>query len=233
MLKKILVLLPLAGIAVASAQEPSDYPIHLTSYPSVRKELKLNAEVVGKIDKIKKESQAKFMAMIAPTAKNPNQIRDVDRATAMKERAKADRAVLALLSAEQKTRLMQIGFQYDGAFAFGKPFVVKALGITPDQRQKLDGVFGASIRKYQASVMPIAKPGSIVGRGDTNPKSTVKKLMEAKLVLMKAVNAGSLKVLTSAQRTKWAKMQGKPFDVLSLYAPVSGRTLAGHSKAVR
>lgn len=209
-----------AAISFAQTTSSSEYPLFLLRRSLVQKELKISAATAKKLDQIQKESMARYLKLIAPGPEDPSQVRAADPVKVRQERMKTDAAMLALLSATQKSRLLQIGYQYNGAFSFAEPTVAKKLGLSANQKSKLDSAAKAAMDEYHKAVSPIVRPGSIV-KPHTPIATTTKRLMEAKVTMMKKLNAAADKILTGAQRKVWKQMQGKPFDVAPLYNPQS------------
>jgi Spy/CpxP family protein refolding chaperone len=212
-------ILTAATVIAAQAQSAADYPLFLLGQSSVQKELKLGVATVAKLKKIEKEASARYLAMIQPTSGKPDQIRQPDPVALRKERAKTDSAKLALLSSTQKKRLLEIGYQYNGAFSFAQPSVAKRLGLSATQKTRLETAANSAISGYRKAIAPIVKPGSIVSKGRGDRKSTIQKLVAAKLAMMKSMNGAADKILTPTQRAKWKQMKGKPFNVASLFKP--------------
>jgi hypothetical protein len=106
-----------------------------------------------------------------------------------------------LLDKTQKTRLHEIAIQVAGAGALQDAGVVKKLGLTQEQRDKL-----ASIRKDFAA----RQREIFAGEGDQAERfAKMGKLREEQ-------TAKATEVLTKDQQEQFMKMKGKSFDVAQL-----------------
>jgi hypothetical protein len=223
MSRSILILFALLSIAFAQTHKPqplpklqTQYPVYLLQYPSVSKELGISSSVRQKVTKIRSDADRRRLAMMAPTTAHPNQPR-FSAQEYIAEAKRTDDAILALLSSKQKARLAEIGLQYAGAFGLLDTRVGRELNMTTQQQLRLQDAATKRERAF-AQVMRSITGGSahLVG---SDPKAQTKKLMDARIAMIKNLNGDAVNILTPVQRTKWSHMQGKPFPVESLYAP--------------
>jgi serine/threonine protein kinase len=101
----------------------------------------------------------------------------------------------AILTPAQQVRLRQIGLQSEGLGAFRDPEVAAALGLTPDQRERVrviedDAAFGWM--RAMAQGTPPGEPGPPPG---TKGPSTTERI---------------LALLTDGQARKWRELTGEP-----------------------
>lgn len=114
-----------------------------------------------------------------------------------KQREEMQKKVDAILTDAQKTRMKEIQYQLMGSRAFTNPEVVKVLGITEAQSKELEALNPQRGQGAQGG-------GGGQGGSQMTPEERQKRREER----MKK----SLEVLTDAQRAKWQKMIGKPFE---------------------
>jgi hypothetical protein len=98
-----------------------------------------------------------------------------------------------ILTADQQTRLRQIGLQSEGSSAFRDPEVAAKLELTPEQRERIrviedDAAFGWMRSMGRAPV-----------QGEAGSEAKERK-----------TNERLLAVLTGAQLQKWRTMTGEP-----------------------
>ena len=234
MIKRILVLLTLCAVAMTQAQgtpkDRSRYPTFLVSgYPSVRKDLGLSDSVSKKIARIQSESEKRNLMMISPTPANPNQVHRPSFAEIQAAMSKTENSILALLSTKQKARLRQIGYQYAGGFGIGEPEVAQALHITAAQRTKLSEVGRKALISYSQAMKSVVKNPHVTQGKTKDPNITSKEFGTLRVKMMKVLDADVAKILTAKQLAQWRQMQGKPFPVATLYAPVMKRAAAARS----
>lgn len=116
--------------------------------------------------------------------------------------------VEAILKAEQKERLEQIGVQLLGGRALTRPEVAKKLGLSEDQRDKLDDLFPP----FGGYGTPSAPPRNDDAGGKVGgAKGGDSKAGDARLS-PEDLNKKALEVLTAEQRSQFEQMQGKKID---------------------
>ena len=95
-------------------------------------------------------------------------------------------------------RLWQIDLQIQGLAALRNPAVIAALGLTVEQREKLNAVFKEADKKH-------GKP--------LQPTITTIIMMGGKMPDDEELTDKASRVLTPRQREKFEKMKGKPVDL--------------------
>jgi hypothetical protein len=107
-----------------------------------------------------------------------------------KQREELQGKIEAVLTPAQKSRIQQIQYQMMGWRAFTSEEVAKELGITADQAKKLD------------EISPQGRQPGVAQ--ELSPEERQKRREERM--------AKAFAILTAAQRAKWEKMIGKPFE---------------------
>lgn len=122
-----------------------------------------------------------------------------ERAKALEElrarQQETEKKVEAVLTAPQKTRLNEIWLQAAGTAALSNPEIAKELGISDEQKTKLDAV-----RQESLTAMREAFQGG--GPPDREEMQKLRKEADDKV----------LAVLSADQRSKLEKMKGKKVD---------------------
>ena len=109
--------------------------------------------------------------------------------------------LLAILTAEQKTRLSEIVMQAQGFATYLRPEVQEQLGFTAEQTEKLKALENESSTKLREQPRP--------ARGDREAMEKARKEREA--VIRERTEAVE-KLLTPAQKEKLQALKGKEFD---------------------
>jgi hypothetical protein len=164
------------------------------------------------------DERAQLKALTARLRKQRDEIigdlRGLTSTDRQARRAKAARAneqeLTASLSPTQQTRLRQIHLQILGPMAFREPAVIAALGLTPEQQDRIklieadrllpfrgDGPRPDFPRPDGPSRTPGGQPFGPKGRGFSE--------------FWRADVERILAVLTDDQRTRWRELTGKPF----------------------
>ncbi len=187
-------------------------PLTVAGFEPVQKELGLNADQADKvkdvIDGYREEMgqeiqgagidfQALRDAPAAEREKTMAQIAEISKKVSDKFLPKLNE----ILDKTQKTRLHEIAIQVAGAGALQDAGVVKKLGLTQQQQDKL-----ASIRKDFA-----ARQREIFAAGGDQAERFAK--MRG---LREEQTTKATEVLTTDQKEQFTKMKGKTFDVAQL-----------------
>jgi type 1 glutamine amidotransferase len=182
--------------AVAWAQPPfggprgGPSPAMLLGQESVRKELKLSAEQIKKVEELSDKMRAKMQDAFA--------LEEPERGKKLQElNQENDKALAAVLAPEQAKRLKQIAYQQQGTAALATAEVAKEIGLSDEQRKQIADINDETGRKTRELLQPGAKPD----------EATRAKIEE----LRKAGSDKVLAVLTDAQRAAWKDLQGEPF----------------------
>jgi type 1 glutamine amidotransferase len=162
----------------------------LLGQESVRKELKLSADQLKKVDELADRMRAKMQDAFA--------LEEPERGKRLQELNRAnDQALASVLTPEQARRLKQIVYQQQGTAALATPEVARALGLSGEQRQRIGEINEETGRKTRELSRPGAAPDD----------ATRARMAE----LRKAGSDRALAVLTDAQRAAWKDLQGEPF----------------------
>ena len=166
-------------------------PRTLLAIAEVCKELGISDDQKKQIDhllaEVQRQMQASFGRMnfedLQKLSPEERQKRfEEARKTSEEAGRKADEKLEAILNAKQRARLSQLRIQREGLAAFNRPEIVRQLGLTDDQRDKLR-------RIQEQSFGPFAG----------GPQTQVKALADARAVL------------TDAQKAQWDELKGKEF----------------------
>lgn len=165
----------------------------------VQKELKLEKEQVEKAEEALKGVMGKYQDQFA-------KLRDLGREEAREKmqemmtsiNTESMKALDSVLKPEQVARLKQIQLQQEGAQAFAKPEIQKALKLSDDQKEKVKLI----TEDYDKERRALFQPGGNVQGGFEKMGALRKETMER-------VQA----VLTDEQRKAWKELTGEPFEV--------------------
>jgi tetratricopeptide (TPR) repeat protein len=158
---------------------PGTSPLHLLSQPSVREELALSDEQAQAVADLSDGRRDLFHSK--------NKSSDEWRQK-LDEFAVKDKALPAMLMPSQAKRLQQIALQQRGAFALAEPDVAAVLGLSDEQRDKIQSLH----------LPPPPRHG---------PRPDWKKFEEG----AKKAKEQMLAVLGADQRMQWDKLIGEPF----------------------
>ena len=143
---------------------------------------------------------------------SPGTIPDPGRLPSIPPGSEAERISLTeILTPQQMERLKQIDLQVQGIDALKNPEVIGALGLTLEQREKLNAAFKKADKQLHnpalATVGGMMAMGLVPGQSEQELKEEV------------------LKVLTPEQRKKFEKMKGKQINLTRTIAITSGAPL--------
>lgn len=176
--------------------------VFLLRDPKVQKELGVTAAQKTKIDAVMKTMPGRG-GPGDQGAQGGNERRRQGTPTAkpggdmMSQMQKSEKALNALLTASQKSRLKQLQCQRSGPMILMSDDYAKQIGLTSTQKQQIT----KNLQSFWQKNMP--KPGSNPGTQRMD-RTKMEKLRDDS-------NNQILKVLTTAQKQKWAAMKGKPF----------------------
>lgn len=166
--------------------------LSLLTQKSVQDELKMSEEQITKAAE-QVEKQRESFAGLRDLSREERQVK-------MQEREKANQALLAeILKEDQLKRFKQISLQQRGGQALSDPEVAQALGLSTEQKDRIQAIQEAS----QGELRELFQAGA--GGGD---RAELQKKAEA---LRASVNEKATAVLTAEQQTKWKEMNGAPF----------------------
>ena len=180
----VVALLAVAGTASAQRMFGSMPRHFLLLNPKVEAELKLTAAQKAAIDKACGD---------AVSSDDQGRIRiQMTGATDMDE---IKVALRKSITPAQDKRLMEIWLQRDGTMTLGDADVQKELGLTPDQKKKIEAImeeFGDGMQELIHST-----GGNITLEASKSLRDGTKKKLDT--------------VMTEAQKAKFETMKGKPF----------------------
>jgi Spy/CpxP family protein refolding chaperone len=160
----------------------------LLAQKSVQEELKLSDEQIKKAAELQEKQRGSFKDF---QGKSREEIVKL-----LQQRSQeTDKALSAFLKPDQHARLKQISLQLRGSMAFADPMVADALGLSAEQKEKLE-----TLRRETGEA------ARALFQGGFNDE-TRKKLAE----LRQNANDKAINVLTSEQQAKWKQMTGEPF----------------------
>jgi hypothetical protein len=173
----------------------------LLTRPEVQTELKLTAEQKTKAEALaetlREERRGRFQDLRDATPEERTKVMSEWRTEEMKR-------VNAVLNPDQQKRFRQISLQQEGPMAVIHADVASELGLTDDQKKKVQEI-QAQMRAEQQNLFQDAG-------GD---REALRGKMEA---LRKSSNDKVVAILTDAQKTKWKEMTGAPLTLGTLGA---------------
>lgn len=177
-------------------------PYLLLVQKSVQEELKLTPEQAGRVAEEANKSWASYQELR-------------QRRLGLEERrqkrealqAGAERVIADILKPNQFRRFQQISWQLRGAWALLEPEPVRTLGLTDEQKQKLQVL----LEDADKEVREITRDGR---NEETQKKARA---------LRKRTTEKAFGLLTDAQRARLKELQGEPFKgEIRLRVPTSG-----------
>jgi hypothetical protein len=193
-------------VAAALAQGPgggrgmggrTNDPTFLLGTEQVQKELDLQDEQKTAVQKLADDNQQAIMDLRNSGASFQ------EMGEKMQARAKENKKkVYEILLPPQRERLDQIVLQVAGAQALGRPEVAEKLGLSDDQKTKLQGLADAAQQKR----MDLFSAGPPADQQE----------MQDRMQKMQKISADqkdkAMEMLSAEQKDKFEKMQGKKFD---------------------
>ena len=168
--------------------------LKLIHTPEVQKELKLEgASLKSFLDELVKIDGPWWRARIKPEEEQRKIIANQEQLLI--------EALRKYVSPERMERLKQIELQSQGTRMFGRPDVVKAVGLTKAQSTRLSELYSATDK---------------VSKKLHGAKAQDKKLMEEAQAAKEAETKGVAEVLTTAQKAAFSKLMGNTFDTMKL-----------------
>jgi hypothetical protein len=180
------------GPGFGGGRGPGGNSLGLLTQKSVQEELKMSDEQVKKATEQVEKQRESFAGL--------RDLSREERQAKMQETAKANQAVLAdILKEDQLKRFKQISLQQRGGQALADPEIAQALGLSTEQKDRIQAIQDAS----QNEMRELFQAGAAGG-----DRQEMQKKAEA---LRASVNEKSTSVLTAEQQTKWKEMNGEPF----------------------
>ena len=207
------------GVIFGKAQQPG-YPIFLLQYSSMQRELHLSRAVIAKESKLQSDAIQRHLRLITPDPSKPNTTRSLTPQQAQEEADRMESEAVALLSPAQKSRLREVGYQFEGAMGLLNPLVAQKIAVTAQERAKLQNAVRLRQQAY-SKVLSISMPG--IHATGTDPNVARKKVAMGRLAMIRGLNVDAAKILSAQQLALWKKMQGKPFPIEPLYLELPKR----------
>ncbi len=176
--------------------------LQLLSRNDVKKDLKLNDEQSSKIQALQDEQRAQMQQMMEEM-RNGGQRPDQETMRKMFEEStkKQNEAIAKILTPAQIARLKQIRVQLSGSRIIMDAEIQKELGITADQKTKIEGL-QAKQRDANAAIMEKVQNQELSREEATAAREKNNKILEEEIA----------KVLTDAQKAKLKEMAGPKFE---------------------
>jgi Spy/CpxP family protein refolding chaperone len=173
----------------------------------VQKELKLSEDQVAKVKAIQQEAFAGFAGGAGGGGRGAN-LSDEERQTRREEFAKraeeTNKKYLAVLDADQTTRIKQVQLWVSGAAGVGSnEEAAKELKLTDDQKAALKAINDEATKK---------RTEMFAGGGRGASEEERAKRTEQMASLRKDTEAECLAVLTDEQKSQFTKMRGPKFE---------------------
>jgi Spy/CpxP family protein refolding chaperone len=170
----------------------------------VEADLKLNDDQKTKLSALREKAQEKRREMMQSLAGNGGgggggriQISDEQRKAFTKLSEDNAKELSAVLTPEQNKRLREIWVQTSGQRVLQNAEIAKELGISADQKTKIDDLFAKQMEATMA----------LFQNRDLDQEERRSKMENNNKVLADEIN----KVLTETQKTKLKEMSGAPF----------------------
>ncbi|MFQ3586845.1 MAG: hypothetical protein SNJ76_04165 [Fimbriimonadaceae bacterium] len=165
----------------------------------VQAELKLTADQRTRLEQMQERMRQQMMERMQSGGMMGD--REAMQAEFRRMQEETTRQVNSILTADQQKRLKEISIQMAGARAVMREDVAKELGITADQKTRLDRLQEAQ-RAANQSIMEKMRNGEL-------DREQGQASMERNRVTL---DAEIMKILTEAQRAKLKEMGGAPFQ---------------------
>jgi Spy/CpxP family protein refolding chaperone len=171
----------------------------------VQEELKITEDQKGKIKTAGDELREKYPLGFGFGKKDAKRPSKEELEKTFKERSEAEKkAIAAILTREQATRLKQIERQQDVARTLTTDEdAIKELKLTDEQKTKIKDLADENQKEMRGLF-----GGGGGGKGGFN-----KEAIEKMQTLRKELKEKTMKVLTEDQTKTWTAMIGKPFEV--------------------
>jgi hypothetical protein len=180
------------GPGFGGGRGPGGNSLGLLTQKSVQDELKMSDEQIKKATEQVEKQRESFAGL--------RDLSREERQAKMQENAKANAAVLAdILKEDQLKRFKQISLQQRGGQALADPEIAQALGLSTEQKDRIQAIQEAS----QNEMRELFQAGAADGDRQEMQKKTE--------TLRAAVNDKSTAVLSAEQQTKWKELNGEPF----------------------
>ena len=182
----------------------------------IRTELHISEGQGDSISKLLSSHAGQQQAISKELAKAKPEQYSAIQAKLDKVEAATAKSILGVLQPSQKERLMQLAIQDAGIFALKNGEIAAKVGLTPDQKTKVQEIatlavatsdeLGAKMAE-QLQAVPQGKAGDAKRKGIVKAFEPKIKQTETK------AEAQVLALLSKAQVAKWKSLKGKPFKL--------------------
>lgn len=197
--------------------------VELVASPNVAQDLKLTESQCTERNKLfeafqtfRDETVGKMQTL--PQDKQEALAREIDS-----QRTELDRKLVAILTASQLNRLMEIGIQQEGFVALQDDLVAGQVALTPAQRAKIKVICGRVDKAqddYQAAVgeamskipEPTVSDDASIKAYNAKQEAALKAMKPQEkqfLAVKEAAQKEIYALMTPAQRNKWSAIHGK------------------------
>ena len=173
-------------------------PVTLLGMPAIQKELKLDESQIEKSRELIEATRQKSLGLAKQLADVPaaeRRAKQMELLGAMNQESM--KSVAAILKPDQHARLLQLEIQRRGFIAFLDPEILKTLGVSDEQKEKINTIRVEQETAYRALVSAALKNKEMVVRADDVRHATLVRMVDA---------------LTDDQKKKWKEMTGEAFE---------------------
>lgn len=224
----IAVFLAAAAIAAVAVAEPQESLLQRTAQriasPNVAVDLGLSKAQTADRDKLFAAFQVDRTALVEKILAAPADRQDALNGELGKLQSDLDGRLLALLTAGQQRRLLQIGVQEEGSEALLDDMVSREVGLSVAQLAKIRTVYDKVLKAqddYQSALgealakIPDPKPNDTAAMDAyvEKQKAVVASLKPKEKAFLDAKTAGNKQIfnlMTPQQQKKWFALHGKP-----------------------
>lgn len=176
-------------------------PVGLLRMPEVRKELSLTEDQNKQVDEALAQSNPGRGGGAGGGGGNFQNLSQEEQQKRMEEMRKrmdeATASVKKVLTPEQNKRLDQLALQRQGASALARPEIAKDLGLSAEQKEKIETIQESSRPQF----------GNFRDLSDEQRQKAFAEMQEKQ----QKAQTEMLAVLTDEQKTKFSEMKGKEF----------------------
>ncbi|TWT82102.1 hypothetical protein CA13_35630 [Planctomycetes bacterium CA13] len=180
--------------------------IGLLMIEKVREEVSLDDDQAAALKKVREDSQSERPDFDFRNASEEERSKFFEKM--QKERAeqasKVQSQIEQVLLPDQMDRLKEISLQVRGVMALSDPDVQSELGITSEQKEKLESVRNSAQEGMRDKMRDMR---DLFQSGDSE------KIQEAVAKVRKEIDGKVMDVLTGEQKSKFEKMKGEPFEM--------------------
>ncbi|HTQ10099.1 MAG TPA: hypothetical protein VMI31_08525 [Fimbriimonadaceae bacterium] len=221
----ILASLALAVCAAYGQESLLQRNVELIASPNVAADLRLTTGQASEANSLFSTFQTKRSAKLTELESAKPDKADQINSEIAKMVVDLDDHLLALLTAPQKERLLQIGIQQEGSQALTDSLVAEKIGLTPAQRSKIKAILGQIMEaqnEYQSAVAgamakipdPNLKDQKAIDSYYKGKREEIAYQFAGQKDHFEAVKANGskeiLNLMSAAQQKKWLALHGRP-----------------------